>query len=106
VGLFIDGWLEMGAVRPRFVWPDLGPQVNLVAPNLFGNLAVQLLVTISMTKAFLACTECGRAYIPSREPKPGERNYCPKCGRRAANRRTQRERRASLRPFPRYTDTD
>ena len=100
VGLFIDGWLQYGAVQPRFLWPDLGPQVSFASPNLFGNLAIQLLLAMRRTKAFLTCDECGTLCIPSREPKPGQRNFCARCGRRAASRQAQRDRRQRERLAP------
>jgi len=94
----LDGWISMGQIRPRISWvrqrqPDRMSQANWGArfsldavssgPNLFGLLALNLLLAIART-SLAVCSACANAYIPTRRPNPNRRNYCTRCGLKAA----------------------
>lgn len=53
--------------------------------NLYGELALQLLLHISQTDGLANCAACGRPFAPSdRRPKSNQRAYCPQCRRAGA----------------------
>jgi hypothetical protein len=82
----VDIWLRWGAVEVNFNWDDPKPTVVIGSNNLFGNLAVQLMLAAGRTQGFVSCSACGNQYIPKRRPRIGERHYCHNCGRAAAVR--------------------
>lgn len=41
-------------------------------------------------KAFVSCSECGRAFVPKRKRKEGAKNYCPACSLERRKRRQLR----------------
>lgn len=93
----LDYWLSIGHVRPRLVWDDDKCSVSF-DNTLFGMLAMQLMLEISSSGGIGFCHGCGKSYAPKRRrPKVGQRNYCPKCGRRAALRDAQAALRARRR---------
>jgi hypothetical protein len=53
--------------------------------SLFGALLVQMMAAVTST-GFATCSACGKAYVPRRRPRTGERHYCSECGRAAAVR--------------------
>lgn len=92
----VSFWLEIGNVRPKFEWRDNITTISFDA-HLFGVLASQLLLLVSRTKGLGFCSNCGDPFVPvNRRPKEGQRNYCAKCGRKAALRDAQRDRRRRL----------
>jgi hypothetical protein len=92
----VNFWLEIGNVRPRFKWRDNLTTISFDA-HLFGVLASQLLLLICRTKGLGFCSNCGDPFVPvNRRPKEGQRNYCAMCGRKAALRDAQRDRRRRL----------
>jgi hypothetical protein len=93
VTLVVDLWLSLGDVRPSFVWDE---ERCLVTFNntLFGMLASQLMLIISRTEGLGICSGCGETFISGhRWPKFNQRNYCHNCGKRAAWRDAQADRR-------------
>ncbi|MEE9246905.1 MAG: TraR/DksA C4-type zinc finger protein [Gemmatimonadota bacterium] len=93
----ISEWLWLGGVAVGFDWSQESPQVALVGPGLFGQLATQLAMTVAKTDGFAFCSACGRPYVPKRRPANGRRNYCLSCQDRARWRdakRAQRQRSA------------
>lgn len=95
VGLGVHHWLTIADVRPVFIWENQSPEITFESNNaygkLFGNLAIQLMMSISQTKGLALCSSCGKPYSPKRRPRAGERHYCSRnyCGRKAANRDAQ-----------------
>lgn len=90
------GWLGSGGVRPSFQWAG-SPRVVLLSGNLFGAVAAHLMFAIAKTQGLAICSACGMPFIPSRQPTPGRRSYCPSCGRQAAVRDASRAYRRRLR---------
>lgn len=80
--LVVNEWLVLGSVRPQFHW-DSGrttmPAITLGGGGLFGALAVQLMLAVSMTDGLALCSACGAPFVPTRRPRPDERHYCPTC---------------------------
>ncbi len=99
LGRVINEWLSLGNVRPSFEWhvSDRTPSVKLAGPGLFGVIATQITYAAAAADAMALCSQCGRAYVPKRRPREGERHYCPDCGTRAAKRHAQAAWRARLR---------
>ena len=104
LGTEVDFLLKLGGVELEFSWRDHPAIVYSTGGlvNLFGYLALQLMLAISRTGGLVNCSNCAGTYIPSRRPNANLRNYCPGCGRKAAlrdaardYRRRQREKRLS-----------
>ena len=75
----------------------ISPDSNGV--NLLALLTLNLLLTMADKDGFAVCSSCHQSYIPLRKPDPTRRNYCPKCGLKAAWRdaaRDGRERRRRM----------
>jgi hypothetical protein len=120
ISVAVNGWLELGGVRPYFLWEGgrpptvtLGPAIlwwfkpasraymlrimpHLQGTTLFGALGVQLLMAVSRAAGFAVCSACGKVYMPKRRPNPKRRRYCGRCGVKAAWRDAQLRRRAKL----------
>lgn len=95
--------IHISNVQPRFFWNRSSSswQIDMDAEGLVSNLpallAIELMVTIADKDGFAVCSSCHRSYIPLRKPDPTRRNYCDKCGLKAAWRDAARERRRKLR---------
>jgi hypothetical protein len=99
LSFLVNDWLELGDVRPKFMWAGGGIGVSYYL-TLFGVLASQLAFVISRDKGVGLCASCGEPYIPGRRlPKRNQRNYCrgPRCGKRGANRNAKRAQRLKQR---------
>ena len=90
---FVNRWLQLGDVRPSFVWEDLSkpPHITFGTPSigkLFAALAIQLMVAISGSDGPIICSSCAKPYFPDRRPRSGEAHYCRSrlCARKAALR--------------------
>ncbi len=95
VASVLDQWAALGDLRPRVRVNGRNPVIRL-GGFLFGALALQLMSALTRTAGFAICSECGAAYVPSRQPRRGQQNYCEGCGRPAALRHAQRKRRSRL----------
>lgn len=93
----IDALLQVAGVRVRFTWVVGPPEVVFTTHSLMAALAVQVSLAATQRDGFAICSGCQRFYIPSRRPSSGRRNYCQECGRPAALRDAQRDRRLRLR---------
>jgi hypothetical protein len=84
----IQGWLENGDVRIVFRWTKRGTSIEFGSHCLFGALALQLALVVARSQGLAICTNCGRAYPPTRRPARGRNNYCElsDCGSRAAKK--------------------
>ncbi len=89
-------WLRLGGTQPAMKWDESGPHFVLWA-STFGNLAIQLMQTVTRSNGIALCSACGLPYArEGRRVQTGWRNYCPACGRSAALRdakNAQRERK-------------
>jgi hypothetical protein len=97
----VNGWADIGGLTLRHKWAISGaPRIALAGHQLFGALAVQLLLAIGRTNGFAHCSACGKQYTPDRRPPPGRRHYCPECGRGAAERDAARDYRRRRKEQP------
>jgi hypothetical protein len=95
-------WLSNGSVTVRLVdrardrrWPE-GVEFRLsVGAGLYGVLAAQLAMALTLSRQFYVCAECGRLFTPdpSHRPRTGRRAFCLQCGRPAAVRHAMRDMR-------------
>jgi transposase-like protein len=84
---YLNHWLWFTRVRPRLEWDQGRPVVTLGGGQLFGTLAVQLMLAISRTDGLEVCSGCGLGYIPHRRPKAEQRHYCLECRKRKVPQR-------------------
>lgn len=97
----VNDWLQLGGVRPQFVWKEPAPKLEVGGPTLFGHLAVQLALVVSRTEAMVFCSRCGIPYLPSRQPNRNRRNFCDTCrDNKIPERLASREYRARLNRSP------
>jgi hypothetical protein len=93
----VNGWLSSADVRPEFGWGNGEWQIRLKASDgptgLSGHLALGLALAVAKKDGLVICSSCHGSYMPNRRPNPHRRNYCPKCGCRAAWRDAARARR-------------
>lgn len=93
----VNIWLNQGNVRPILQYIEGKPVIVFECDNpygkLFANLAIQLMMVATQTSGVAFCSACNKSYIPKRRPREGERHYCPECGKRAAWRDAQADKR-------------
>ena len=95
-------WLSKGRVTVELVdaapdqnWPA-GIEFRLSAGiGLYGALAAQLAMAITLSRQFYVCAECGKIFTPEpkHRPRTGRRAFCQKCGHAAAVRHAMRDMR-------------
>lgn len=92
----VNFYLQIGQVRP---WAATDPPyIRIGGHDLFGALAVQLLLATSRSSGWAVCSVCAGPYAPTRRPAAGRLNYCPRCRETgAANRLAARNYRAKKR---------
>lgn len=88
----VEDWLADGNVRLRFTWAGDRPLIYFNC-NILGFIACQLMFAISRNQGIATCSSCGNLYPPKRRPRANQRNYCNLCGKRAAWRDAQADRR-------------
>lgn len=95
----VNRWQELGRVRPCLPWGfgEISSRLVLMGDGLMGALAIQLLMAVSGGKGLALCSSCGAPYMPKRRPNTKRRNYCLDCGRTAALRDAQQDRRTRKR---------
>jgi hypothetical protein len=70
-------FLWYGLVMP---WVDLtGPRITIRGRELFGTLAVQLLLVAVQAEGLAICKGCRLPFAPKRRPAAKRRSYCPDC---------------------------
>lgn len=73
----VNALVQLGSVR---VWSaPTPPFVRVGGHDLFGALALQLLLATSKSTGWATCSHCARPYAPTRRPQSGRLNYCPVC---------------------------
>jgi hypothetical protein len=89
----VQRWLDMVMVVPYLDWTEPKPTIKLRGQELPGALAIELLLIAARTEGWAMCAACQEFYEPKhRRPRAGQRTFCQKCGRQAANRYAQRDR--------------
>lgn len=76
---FVNEWMVLGGVVPKFVWTQQNPSVGLETRTMFGTVGVMLAQTLMGSHVSAQCGSCHRFYAPKRRPKTGQRNYCGTC---------------------------
>lgn len=94
-------WMADITIRLGWNWASNAWELSLDCNgvNLLALLTLNLLLTMADKDGFAVCSFCHQSYIPLRKPDPTRRNYCPKCGLKAAWRdaaRDGRERRRRM----------
>lgn len=101
LNIVVNEWLRIGQVglklgiinwsRTRTDWKievGYGFEANY---NLFGQLAFQLLLSITGEDRLYVCSGCGILYVRlKKQPLPGQDNYCEDCSEVASRRASQR----------------
>jgi hypothetical protein len=92
--------LDLGQVRPDLKWDNRKQQWQIEmgahsVPNLFGLVSLSLVLSICR-RELVICSSCQKPYIPPRRPNPWRRNYCQKCGNKAAQKDAARAYRLRL----------
>lgn len=98
----VNKWVSDGGVTVRFVdtaldrrWPE-GVELGFsTGGDLYGVLAAQLAMAITLSRQLYVCAECGRLFTPDpiHRPRTGRRAFCLQCGRPAAVRHAMRDMR-------------
>lgn len=79
----VQRWLDLGNVRPRFVWREgTLPAVEGVGEGLFGGIANHLAYAVLGGIGRAECVECGSIETPVIKPRSGQRFFCVECQRR------------------------
>lgn len=81
MGREIEQWLRLAGVVPRV---DLAtpPHVRLSGSDLFGTIALQLVIAATGASNLSFCSYCGDSYLPTRKPHQGQRTFCDGCRRK------------------------
>jgi hypothetical protein len=95
--------IQICSIRPRFFWNNTTTswQIDLDTEGALSNIpalvVLELMITIADKEGFAICSSCHVSYVPLRRPDPTRRNYCSKCGKKAAWRDAAREFRKNER---------
>jgi hypothetical protein len=86
LGSSVQYWLNRGNVGLRFLWDPREPRPTLKTEGygLLGRLALELSLSVSRVERFAFCSACGESYAPKRQPQAGRKNFCKRCGKKAA----------------------
>jgi len=89
-------WLDLGAISLDVV--DIKGRTRRTGADLFGSIALQLMLAATRQAGLALCAACGEEYPPTRRPSEGRQNYCNKKGcQREASRRRKASQRAQIR---------
>lgn len=100
ISLEVNSWLSFACTRPRLFMEKDRWNIELSNTGLFGALGLELLFVVAAAEGLAICSACGVPYPRKRKPQSGRRNFCPRCGRKAADRlahRTLREKQRQAR---------
>jgi hypothetical protein len=97
----LEGWLKLGRIKPTI--DDLSGGLTWTGADLFGELAVQIALTVEKIEGRVLCIACGKPYAPKRRVIRRGFNYCPApaCQRQADAQRAKRYRERKLSRSPR-----
>ena len=71
-------------------------KLEISTRTLFAGLVWLAANAYSRSEGLGICSECGTTFTPDRKPRSGSRNFCPKCGRRAAVKQATRDYRRRI----------
>jgi len=85
-------WLDLGTISLDVV--DIKGRTRRTGADLFGSIALQLMLAATRQAGLALSAACGDEYPPTRRPPEGRQNYCNKkgCQREASRRRKARQR--------------
>jgi hypothetical protein len=88
----LEGWLKLGRIKPTI--DDLSGGLTWTGADLFGELAVQIALTVEKIEGRVFCIVCGKPYAPKRRVIRRGFNYCPApaCQKQADAHRAKRYR--------------
>jgi hypothetical protein len=101
----VNDWVKVGRVGLRLItkgWSKRRTEWETEiyfdgTYNLFGGLAIQLLLAVAGAEGLFTCSGCRLPYIrPGRTPKSGQNNYCDDCGRDRAQHDADRRRKDKM----------
>jgi hypothetical protein len=61
--------------------------------TLLATIFIQLALAVTAGRGLMPCDACGSLYQPTKAPRAEERHYCPKCGKKTADRIIKRIKR-------------
>ena len=95
----VNNALYLGRVQPAIEYDNsIITTFQTGYGNLYGALALQLLLSIARTDGLANCSACGNPFVlTGRRPNPNRRCYCPACGTKAAQRDAARDYRERVR---------
>ena len=96
IAWFVDRWLHLGGIRPRYTWGARGATLDMVGPGgLFPALALQLADLLSDSRlALVRCCNCNRRYRPRRKIRADQDNFCTRQKCQAARKSRHHRRKA------------
>jgi hypothetical protein len=77
LGNLLDCWLDLTGTRIRVSWTSRSPEVGLAPSGVLGAVVTSLVFSVTRSGGLAVCSNCGRAYPPTRRPIAGRRRYCP-----------------------------
>jgi hypothetical protein len=88
----LNVWLEIGTIQLSL--ENISGRTQLIGADLFGSIALQLMLVVTRRTGFVQCSHCQEEYDPIRRPSKGRNNYCNKadCQREGARLRTAKSR--------------
>jgi hypothetical protein len=91
---WVSWWMQKTGMAAFLTWPSKDQiEFHLGSLGPLSAGAKQLAFTVAQIDALAVCSECGKPFIPKRRRPQSRRAYCQKCGKRASDRRAQRDKR-------------
>lgn len=106
LGMEVTLWLRLGRVSFTVAHEDPGWTLAMDYNGcMLAAIALQLALVLAEVEALYRCSGCQEAYVRTKKaPKPGQANYCNKCGRQKALQRADQKRRAKQAEARRFAE--
>jgi hypothetical protein len=90
----LSRWLGLTAIHPIVVWEGGLPEIRVPDADLFGSLALAIILAVGDMEGWGVCPGCGRQFVP---PRGGRRaTYCSTCRSDGVSRRLASKRYRAL----------